>query len=73
MAENQKHGIVIQGLAVQISEPTQKGGRWVTVSTGKDLVSVFFNVEQLRRLPELLSEVAFRISISRSGFVGLVG
>ncbi len=60
----------IKGTVVQIGKNTKSGGRFVTVTTGENLVSIFYGVDDLKKLPMLMKVAVIPLNIN-NGFVGV--
>ncbi len=71
MSENEKDkGIFyLQGNVVQIGNPTKSGGRFITITTGSDLVKVFYGPDQVAKIPTMMGFVKLALGMPRDGFI----
>ncbi len=69
MEVKEQGGFALKGHVVQIGNPTKSGGRFVTVTTGQDLVKVFFGKDQVGTIPRLMEYAKFALGMPSDGFI----
>ncbi len=64
-----KMGITLRGVVVNVGNPTKTNGRFVTFSTGSNLVAVFYPQDKQGQIPELMKGSEIKLDIGNKGFI----